>query len=176
MTRYPGLPEYRYKLVQTYDIADPWSAAESSLPDLEKRLRRAGELIDQLISESPDDADYAHAGIHVQAKLGMTLQRLKRIEEAEACYRRAIALEESRLAQFPSDGRSAFDRATTRHALATLLLERRQRDEALVQLTTAADELVSLAKHDRMMVPPLELFERLGEALEDLGETDRARR
>ena len=108
---------------------------------LEKRLRRAGVLIDQLIAESPDDADYAHAAIHVQAKLGMTLQRLKRIEEAEACYRRAIALEESRLAQsLPTAARRSTARPRGmpwRHSCSNAGKETR----LSVQLKTAADEL-----------------------------------
>jgi serine/threonine protein kinase/tetratricopeptide (TPR) repeat protein len=169
-----ALPEYRYKLVQTYDIADPWTAEASSLPGLEKRLRRAGVLIDRLATESPTDAEYAHTRIHVQAKLGMTLQRLKQLDEAEACYLRALRLEEAQLEQAPADGRTAFDRATTRHALATLLLARGRKHEAILQLKTAADEIEALVKNDRSQVPPPGVFERLGEALEDIGESDRA--
>ena len=43
-----------------------------------------------------------------------------------------------------------------------------------MQLKSAADELGSLAKTDRVMVPPPVLFQRLGEALEDIGENERA--
>jgi tetratricopeptide (TPR) repeat protein len=174
--RYTDQPEYRFKLVETYDIADPWSADPSSLERMEQRLSRARVLIDQLASEAPEDIDYAHAQIHVHAKLGMALQRLHRDDddEAEACYRRAIVLEGTLLDRVPGDGRSRYDRATTRHALAMLLLGSGRAGDARALLNAAADELQSLATTDKSRLPPPHLFERLADAFQDLGDIDRA--
>ena len=41
IARYPNVPEYRFKLVETCDMADPWAADPSTLQRLEPRLRRA---------------------------------------------------------------------------------------------------------------------------------------
>jgi tetratricopeptide (TPR) repeat protein len=174
VSRYPHVALYQFKLVETYDIADPWSADSSSLELMEHRLRRAGALIDQLASEEPRQIDYAQAQIHVQAKLGMALQRLERPELAETCYHRAIALQGALLDRAPGDGRTRFDRATTRHALATLLFETGRSSEGKALLTAAADELRSIVTTDRSRRPPPELFERLADAFGELGETDRA--
>jgi serine/threonine protein kinase/tetratricopeptide (TPR) repeat protein len=174
VARYPDAAEYRFKLVETYDVADPWSAAQSSLPGMEQRLRRASSLIDQLANEAPANVDYAHAQIHVHAKLGMDLQRLQRSEEAETCYRRAIAFEGALLDRAPRDGRARYDRATTRHALATLLLSIDRIDEAKRALDLAAHELQTLATSDTSRRPPPDLFDRLADTFRDLGEIDRA--
>jgi tetratricopeptide (TPR) repeat protein len=160
--------------VETYDIADPWSADSAALKVVEQRLRRAGELVDQLVSEAPGDINYAHAQVHVRAKLGMALQRLGRDKEAEESYRQALDLEGAILSRRPSDGRTAYDRGTTRHALAMLLLDRGRTAEARSLLDAAAEELKSLATSDKSRHPPPELFDRLADAFEDLGEPDRA--
>jgi tetratricopeptide (TPR) repeat protein len=172
--RYPAAPEYRLRLVDTYDIVDPWSAESSTLDVMEKRLRRASELIDQLVAEGTGDINYAHAQVHVRAKLGMALQRLGRDKEAEDSYRQALDLEGAILSRRPNDGRTIFDRGTTRHALAMLLLNRGQTDQSKSLLNAAAAELKSLATTDQSRRPPPELFDRLADAFEDLGEPDRA--
>src|SRR5262249_9189087 len=75
--RFPDVPEYRYKLAQTYDMADPRTADAETLARLEPRLRRARTLVDQLAVESPDNTDYVDIQAHVLAKLATALERLK---------------------------------------------------------------------------------------------------
>ena len=166
----PDHPEYRAKLVETYDTADPWSADPASLGVLERRLVRAKDLIDRLTSESPDHVAYGYERVHVYAKLGMIAHRLGRADEAEAAYGRAIALESELLGRRPDDGRLHYDRATTRHALGLLLIDRKRREEARQLFVAAADEVRSLAINDHSRRPGPELFERLSTAFEDLGE------
>jgi hypothetical protein len=174
VNRYPASSEYRFRLVETYDIADPWSADSSTLTAMEQRLRRASELIDELVSEAPGDIKYAHSQVHVRAKLGMAFQRLGRDKEAEESYRQTLDIEAAIMSRRPNDGRTAYDRGTTRHALAMLLLNHGQTAEAKALLNAAVDELKSLAATDKSRRPPPELFDRLADAFEDLGETDRA--
>ena len=84
--------EYRSRLVEIAIMTDPWSVNPSVLEPLERRLRRARELVDRLASEAPQNLDYVQSQIHVYAKLGAVMQRLDRPADAESSYRRAIEL------------------------------------------------------------------------------------
>jgi tetratricopeptide (TPR) repeat protein len=172
--QHPDVPEYRYKLVDTYDMADPWSADPSALERLEQRFRRAQALIDQLVAESPDDLQYAQTRVHVLSKLGVVLQHLNRAGDAATCYRQAIAVEGESIERWPSNGRLCMDRAVTRQALALLLLERGGRDEALTLLDAAAADLKAIVTSQMMRPPPPERFESLAEVFQRLGEPQRA--
>jgi serine/threonine protein kinase len=174
IARYPDVPEYRFKLVETCDMADPWSADPATLQRLEPRLRRALALIDDLAAGSPENKDYAQAQQHVQAKLGTTLQLLDRDEEAEACYRRAIALQGALIERSPGTDRPLVDRAATRETLAVLQLERGRQDEARSLLDATADDLQTLAQCKTLPPPLASRFENLARAYERLGETRQA--
>ncbi len=151
--RYPLIPEYRHKLVETFIMVDPWSADRETIPTLEARLRRARDLADALVAESPVDPNYAESQIHAHAKLGVTLQLLDRPDEAEACYRRAIETA-SALASGPKKPlRARLDLITTREALAALQLERDRGDEARTTLDMVVADLRALEK-DRGLKPP----------------------
>jgi tetratricopeptide (TPR) repeat protein/tRNA A-37 threonylcarbamoyl transferase component Bud32 len=174
VAQFPGVAEYRSKLVETYIMVDPWSVEPSALEGLDTRLRRARELVDQLARESPGNLAYTEVQVHVYAKLGVVAQRLMRPDEAEADYHRALDLEESIIARAPRSERARLDRVDTRGALATLAIERGRRDEARALLDAAAVDLQSLAA-GRMPTPPLaDRFENLGEAFAQLGDRRRA--
>ena len=72
--RYPENPEYRSKLVQTFDMAEPHSADASSLKRIEDWLRRARTLIDQLVVRAPENGEYNWLRTRVYVKLGATLR------------------------------------------------------------------------------------------------------
>jgi tetratricopeptide (TPR) repeat protein/tRNA A-37 threonylcarbamoyl transferase component Bud32 len=174
VVQHPDVAEYRYKLVDTYDMADPWSADPAALQRLEQRFRRAQALIDALVAESPGELEYAQTRVHVLSKLGVVLQRLKRAGDAETSYRRAIAVEGESIERWPDNGRLRIDRAVTQQALALLLLDRRRADEARTLLDAAAADLKATASFDTMRPPPPERFEGLAQVFETLGETQRA--
>ena len=67
---FPNVAEYRSKIVEIAIMTDPWSVDPSLLVPLERRLRRARELVDQLAGENPRNLDYVQSQIHVYAKLG----------------------------------------------------------------------------------------------------------
>jgi tetratricopeptide (TPR) repeat protein/predicted Ser/Thr protein kinase len=174
VAQFPDDPEYRSGLISTSLMADPWSAAPSSLEQLEGRLRRAQLLIDRFGVESPGDADSAEAPVQVQAKLGTVLHRLQRADDAEACYRRAIALAGSLIERSPMPYLARHDRAVTRQALAVLQIERGRIDEARTLLDAAVADLQALATDEPRDSPArprilagcyanmAELFRRLG--------------
>jgi tetratricopeptide (TPR) repeat protein/predicted Ser/Thr protein kinase len=172
--RYPNTLEYRAKLVQTFDMAEPGSADASSLERLEKWLRRARVLIDQLVLEAPESVEYSTYRTRVYVKLGATLQRLGRLDEAETCYREAIAFQGKHIDQWPSNDGLRIDQATSREALALIALDRGRRDEARTLLDAAVDDLHVLMTGDRSPPPFHARLRSLAEAFQRLGETERA--
>ena len=116
--------EYRTKLVDVAMMTDPWSAREASLPDLEIRLRRARMLIEPLTGDVSSAPRLDVARVHVLAKLGVILQRLGQLDEAEANYREAIEIAGQILDQSPDNIRIKVDRVDIREELAMLLVNR----------------------------------------------------
>jgi eukaryotic-like serine/threonine-protein kinase len=173
--RYPDVPEYRAKLVRTFDMVDPQSAPAASLDRLARWLQQARVLIDELVREKPDDAGYASLRARVYVKLGATLKRLNRFDEADECYRGAIAFEGKMLDQFPANDGLRIDQASTREALALLDLDRGRPDEARALLDAAVDDLKPLLTTDRMPPPFQFRMRSLAQAFETLGDTERAR-
>lgn len=174
IARFPDAPEYRGKLVKTADMADPWSTEPAALGRLEQRLERAQQLIDELVAEVPDDVDYAMLRAHVWAKHGVVLQRLKRLDEAEACYRRAIALDGQLIERVPEFDRPRLARATTRETLALLRLDRNQNGEARALLEAALEELKVLASWSHTPPPLAGRLDSLAAAFDRIGDPDRA--
>jgi tRNA A-37 threonylcarbamoyl transferase component Bud32 len=177
VAQYPEDPSYRFELAQTYALADPWSAATGSLPRIEQQLRQALQLFPPVPSDLLDPLENTLAQARVQAKLGATLLRLNRRDEAGACYGQAIALEESVVSRSHTPQLNRLELAGTRQSLAALELVRGRRDLARTMLDAAAADLLSIVAEDRV-VPPVwrildDRLENLAEAFEELG--DRAR-
>jgi tetratricopeptide (TPR) repeat protein len=176
--QFPAAPEYRFQLVETHIMVDPWEEDPSSLPQTEKHLRQAQTLIDQLTAESPEKTVYIQAQVHVHAKLGATLQRLKHHDEAIECYRRAIAFGGELIDRLPENVRARIDRSLVREALARLLVEQGKSDQARTLLDGAAEDLLHLAaanatRQTKVFILP-DRFESLADAFTAIGETERA--
>jgi len=173
VARFPGVPEYRSRLVQIAIMTDPWSVDLSSLEPVEAQLRRARVLIDQLAREMPQNLDYIQDQIHVHAKLGTVFERRNQATDAEACYRRAIDLAGTLIERSPGSFRPTVDRADVREALAYLQQERGLSGEARALLEAAVSDLRSLPASG--MSPLLaDRFESLAEAFRNFGDTSRS--
>jgi eukaryotic-like serine/threonine-protein kinase len=170
----PCVVEYRSKLIEIAIMTDPWSAEASSLPQLESRLRRARDIVDQLADEVPENLDYLQSQIHVYAKLGAVMQRLDRPAEAESSYRRAIEFAGSLMERSKSPARATIDRADVREALALLALEQGRRDEARNLLDGAVEDLRSLQGSRNVWPLLAERFQSLADGYRKLGEAGRA--
>jgi tetratricopeptide (TPR) repeat protein len=114
----------------------------------------------------------------VLGKLGAVLHRLGRASEAEANYRRAITMGESLLGRTDRPNSARIALAELREALATLLLDRGQHDEALALLDTEAADLRSLALNDQISPNTAqalaEHFANLNDIFNRIGETTRS--
>ena len=166
--------EYRLRLIEIAIMTDPWSVGPSMLLPLESRLSRAQQLLDQLAGERPENLDYLQSQIHVHAKLGAVMQRLGRPRDAETGYRRAIDLAGSLIERSPSPARATIDRADVREALARLVLEGGDREQARTLLEGAVADLHSLDGTRRLSPLLAERFESLAQGFEALGESERA--
>jgi tetratricopeptide (TPR) repeat protein len=178
---FPDNAGFRFELAKTYALAeaDPRAADPAALESVERRLRHALTLFQRLVLESPDSYEYGTAQARAEIKLGTLLDRSHRSDEAEACYRRAIALLESTGPSSPTPYMSALERAAARKALAVLLLGLGRRDEAVALLDSLAGDLLTQAADERrpgflgwMLADRLK---ELAEIFEDLGAAPRAR-
>lgn len=174
--RHPNNDEFREKLVQTFDMADPQSAPPESLERLENWLQRARTLIDELVREDPDEPEYAALRSRIHVKLGATLKRLNRLDLADATYREAIDFERENLERNPANDGMRIDLATTREALAILDIERGRPDEARTLLDAAVEDLNVLATSDRPAPPFQFRLRSLAESFRKLGDADRAQK
>jgi tRNA A-37 threonylcarbamoyl transferase component Bud32/tetratricopeptide (TPR) repeat protein len=172
--RFPSVVEYRSKIVGIAIMTDPWSVDPSSLLPLERRLRRARELVDQLAAGNPQDLEYVQSQIHVYAKLGAVMQRLDRPGDAESAYRRAIEFAGSLMERSSSPARATIDRADVREALALLGLECGRSDVARGLLEGAIGDLRSLQGSRNVWPMLTERFASLAEGFRKLGDFERA--
>ena len=122
--RHPDVASYRLRLVDTYDMADPWSVEPPALEPLRQRFETGPRPQRPARRRIPGRHGLrAGAGPRLrEARRGAA--RSGRSAEAEAIYRRAIALEGVLVDARPGRNRPRTDRAITREALATLLLDR----------------------------------------------------
>ena len=174
VARYPGEAGYRYRLLQTYDMSDPWSASLLSLERMAQRLERARTIGDQLVAEVPGKLEYVQTQIRVQMKLGRVLSRLKRTDKAEMCYRRVIDLISGQVENGPAPEDRLLDRATVREELALLELDRGRREGARTLLEAAAADLQEITQAEHIPPPLAGRFATLADAFEKLGDQGRA--
>jgi serine/threonine protein kinase len=173
VARHPEVRDYRARLVETYIMANPWTAEDAELPAMVEHLRRAEAHADRLAAEDPDSTDGMLAMVHVQAKLATALRRLGRLDEADGRYRRALELTDRLLDREPANRRALWDRCDVREALALLDAQRGRDAEARALLEAAESDLRANAGRDRMAA----LADRLDDLAEDfaaLGDAERA--
>jgi tetratricopeptide (TPR) repeat protein len=75
-------------------------------PEGEKAFRRAAQLFGELAAAAPPDSEFAANTRHFRAdtwkRLGSLLAQLKRLDDAEIAFRKALQLHEEALAELPS--------------------------------------------------------------------------
>ena len=130
MIRYPEDDSVRSLMVQSIVMENPWSTPERSLPVLETRLRRARVVAQKLVTLTTSKEDPTKNQIQVETKLGVVLQRLGRLREAEAAYVLAIELAGTFRRRSPHSPIPLFDRITIREILGSLLIDQDRKVEA----------------------------------------------
>ncbi len=172
--QFPRDVKYRSRLVETYIMADPWTARSSTLESLKDDFTHAQALVDQLAAEQPDSLEHIQSQVHVYAKLGAVLQRLKQDSAAEDSYRRAIQLGGTLIERSNRPLRAQVDRAMIRETLAELQIERNQLEAARSTLVQSAEELISLISETTSSPMFADRFESLANLYQRLEEPARA--
>jgi non-specific serine/threonine protein kinase/serine/threonine-protein kinase len=122
-----GSPEDRRGLAGAYfqlgnlldsDDRDDRSAAVDA-------KKKSLTLFEALLSETPADHDAQRNVALASKSIGATLQDLHQFEEAEAHYRRALALDEARVEAEPGSAMARMDLSFDLSSLGTLLVNRK---------------------------------------------------
>jgi len=156
-------------------MADPRSAGVPSLERIESWLQRARVIIDRLVVEQSENSEFGSFRTRIYVKLGGTLERLNRVDEAEACYREAIAFLGHLIDRTPGHDPLRIDRATAREALALTALDRGRSDLARTLLDLAVADLQIVRTSDRFPPPISTRLKSIALAFKKLGDADRAR-
>ena len=172
--RFPSQAESRYRLAETYLMADPWTVAEGRLGTLARRLERAVAIADRLRVEKPDDLRYLQLAVLSRIKHGAALQRSGDPSRAAPRYREAIALGVRLVREATDRWRALMDRADAREALAWLLIEAGRPEEARPLLDRAAEDLDALEPEERSRAPAIDRLRILAGDYRRLGDAARA--
>jgi tetratricopeptide (TPR) repeat protein len=172
--QFPADRGFRFRLVETTLMADPWTADEHTLDALVTRLRRARDLVAGLSDESPENQEYAQARIQTAMKLGALFDRTGRMDEAEQAYREAITMASHYIHGSSRAERFRLDSIATRQALASLQSSRGHRDEALANMESIVLELQPLIHVRGVSQPVIDHLQSIAELYRSLGEPARA--
>ena len=170
----PAQAEIRYRLAETYLMADPWTVADGRLGEVTRRLERAVAIADALRRQEPDELQYLQLAVLSRIKLGAALQRSGDPSRAAPRYREAIDLGERLVLEVPDRWRPLMDRADAREALAWLLIEGGHPNEARPMLDRAVGDLDALEPEVRTRAPAIDRLRVLADDYRRLGDTPRA--
>lgn len=187
---FPTSPLYQFELAQTLAEFSVFgdSLQRNQLETAEQRLRQALELLERLVAEQPQVAEYATAFLHSHGKLGTVLEqqamgatstkRQERLAESEKSFRRALQGASQLQARFPdSPGYGAWQ-ALFQERLGTILRQAGRYDESYTVLARATRGLVNLMEQHHLTELRNQLartYRSLAETCEASGKRDAAR-
>jgi len=101
--QFPDIPEYKLLLARVLhdSVRIIWLA--DRFDEIERRLRRAASLTDELLATSPSQRAYRHIAARVQRAIGALLVELGRPGDAEVAFERARAVWKSLVDQNPNE-------------------------------------------------------------------------
>jgi tetratricopeptide (TPR) repeat protein len=183
---YPGNPEYRQALANSYNwLGETLRPFESRFPDARRAYDSALRIQEGLLREAPESATYQEERARTLYNRGILLGTRAHTEEtsfraAESDFRAAIALLEPLTAR-TNDARSLQELARAYNNLASLIVSDQARVAdalALYERAIAIDErLVILDPRNRDYKLELAKFcNNLAYLLRERGELDRARK
>jgi tetratricopeptide (TPR) repeat protein len=163
-------PDQRYARAEAHLLQERLSRGAGDLGAAERHLRRAVAGHEALTADFPEASKYRSALARAYARLGGHLEKQRQPREAEAAYRRSLALWKKD-GPAPASPFAVLDAATTRHSLAVLVLEAGRPAEARSLLKESIAEL----RHSSRFPPATHLlaahYKALAAALTRLGET-----
>jgi serine/threonine protein kinase/tetratricopeptide (TPR) repeat protein len=177
---FPTVPDYRYDLCETLARAG-FSGQRIEPGEAEPHIRMLEEAITRargLAAEYPSFPVYAAAHARNHERLGSLLHQLKRLEEAERAFRKAVELQTDLVQQQPGVVAVQLALAANQSSLARVLAERGARQEARTILEAIAQRLEEVAAKtplsSRTRSALARRYRELAALLEQQGEADLA--
>src|SRR5262249_44916198 len=139
---------YRQELARTYHNREMLLRDLGRLPAAEKDIRRAAELLEQLVGEHAGSPEYRHDLAQTYNALGVLQKDRGLYDAAEKAYRHALKLGE----QLPAEAKYHKSRAICLGNLAVLLQHTRrikEAEQAFREAIAAADKVVQESQQER---------------------------
>ncbi len=177
---FPRVPDYAFDLSEAYSrIRLPETPVPAEVQrSIEDRFQKSLSLLTNLLAAHPGIPDFPAAAARTFDKLGSFQRQLDRWADAEQNFRKAIALQEPLVSQFPDTPSYGLWMATFRIALADALIRRNQPAEARAELDISLAALLQQVQQKPELSPPHDLlalgYSRLAIALRQLGEKELA--
>jgi serine/threonine protein kinase/tetratricopeptide (TPR) repeat protein len=173
---FPGIPDCAYDLSEAYariHIPRPPIPPETQ-KTIQERFGKSLALVEKLVSQHPDVADFVAAEARIHHRLGSFHRQMERWAEAEQSFRKAVAIQRPLADQFPDAPYYGLWMATFRIALADVLLRRNQPAEARTELEATIAALLRRMQQQPEMDPVHDLlalaYSKLEIALRQAGE------
>jgi hypothetical protein len=186
---FPGNPQYRHDLAETYAAMDFREMMFSNNRDVaEKQLRKAVDISSELAKDYPDVPEYAISDMSIrnrlasvlyrQADLSDSTRREALLDEAEHNFRAAHDAAASIVTRFPDAAPHKISVARIEQSLAEVLRDRNKLEEARLLIESSIAELNQLAASDPRMwfihYPLSDAYRTLAGLLNEMGEDDSA--
>lgn len=173
---FPGIPDYAYDLSEAYariHIPRP-PIPPTAQKTIEERFGKSLALLEKHVIKHPDIPDFLAAEASIHHKFGSFHGQMERWADAEQSFRKAVAIQEGLLDQFPDAPYYRFWMAAFRIALADALIRRDQPGEARTELEETISALLLQLKQRPEIHPPHDLlalgYSMLEMALRQAGE------
>jgi tetratricopeptide (TPR) repeat protein len=183
---HPDVADYHFALADTYAMSDIRELAPEDFPKAEKNLRAAIAESTTLVERNPYATDYAALHVHILHKLAGVLRHSPpeqagaptTVDEIGRLYQEAVRKQASLVQRFPSNVGYLFWLGKIRMSLGEFWLERRTPEEAKKVFEAAIHDVEP--HYHGISEGPLgdvlrDLYDRLAETLDLLGERESAR-
>ncbi len=138
---FPTSPDFAFELCEALADVRPREMPPEQLPAAEQQLLEALSISEVLVREHPQTTVYTAAQVHILHRLGSVSRHNGHHRDAEAVYRRGLALQQGLVEQFPGVFVQAYWLARVQLSLAQYLAEERRGNEAISILESALQVL-----------------------------------
>jgi eukaryotic-like serine/threonine-protein kinase len=184
---HPDVADYHFALADSYAMSDIRELSPQDFPQAEKNLRAALNESTTLVDRNPYASDYATLHVHILHKLAGILRQSPperagaptTVDEIGRLYQESIRKQADLVKRFPENLAYLFWLGKIRMSLGEFWLERRSPGEAQKVFEAAIHDVEPF--YQRKVTQGLlgdvlrDLYDRLSQSLEDLGDEPAAR-
>lgn len=178
--QYPGVPDYRYDLVETLARFDgpPWHVPKNDNGSAQKALEEALDLSRELVSQYGNVPDYKVSKVLLHFRLALLQSTTRQTGKVEEHFRQALALQETMVRLDPKFVGHQVMKAELEAHLADFLRTQKKPKDALALLLPMLTRLEKLLADDpgleSLRFPLSFHYQRLAAAYHDLGQEKEA--